>query len=136
MQRSVLTVSALFAAAMLFAPAALAERPDDRGGAIGVGSVTVPAAEAVRPDDQAGPRGPGAVSVSSKKTVASATRPDDRAGVRGPGATLVGSTVLVSSDGFDWSDAGIGVAGGLGLALIAAGLLATTTRSHRMQRLA
>jgi hypothetical protein len=115
MSRSVFIASSLFVAAALVAPTALAQRPDDRAGTIGVGSVTAPATEVVgvstRPDDQADPRGPGAIS---------------------GGLT----TILVSSDGFDWGDAGVGVAGGLGLALLAGGLLAVAAHRHRAQRLA
>jgi len=137
MQRIALLASALLVAAMLLVSAALAERPDDRAGTIGVGSVTASAADPARPDDRAGLRGPGAVAVSSKQTISSAVRPDDRPDARGPGAITAGpTTILVSSDGFDWSDAGVGLAGGIGLALLAAGLLATVTHRQRMHRVA
>lgn len=96
----------------------------------------VPAAYSAHPDDRAGLRGPGAVIDASSTPAPTATRPDDRAGVRGPGASPAATTILVSSDAFDWSDAGIGVAGGLGLALLAGGLLATATYRHRAQRIA
>jgi hypothetical protein len=114
MQRLAFLAGALLAAALL-APTALAQRPDDRDGRIGVGSVTTPAAVAAH----------------------SVLRPDDRPGIRAPGpGPVAASTVVVSSDGFDWNDAGIGVAGGLGLALVAGGLLASAMRRHRVHRLA
>jgi len=115
MHRIALVAGALLAAALL-APAAIGQRPDDRSGAIGVGSVATPA---VQPSQSA------------------AVRPDDRPGVRAPGpGHVVASTVLVSNDGFDWDDAGLGVAGGLGLALVAGGLLALAMRRHRVHSLA
>ena len=115
MHRAAVVVIALLAAVAPLTPAALAQRPDDRAGMIGVGSVTVPA----------------------QVVPASATRPDDRADARGPGIFAAGpTTILIASDGFDWSDAGIGLAGGLGLALVAVGLLARVTHRHRAHRLA
>jgi hypothetical protein len=83
-------------------------------------SLVVPVAQAQRPDDRAGVHGPGLVAAQQQQPSA-AIRPDDRAGVRGTGAapsTIVFST---SSNGFDWSDALIGGAGGMGAALLLTG---------------
>ena len=112
-------------AAALFAPAALAERPDDRAGLHGPGANAVTAAS-VRPDDRAGTRGPGAESL----VLAASVRPDDRAGVRGPGA---GPTVILTQTdpGFDWADAGIGALGAFGLALVLFGGLQIASRNRR-----
>jgi hypothetical protein len=114
LHRVVLSSSALLVAALLVAPTGLAQRPDDRAGPIGVGSVTAPA-----------------------QTSTSSPRPDDRAEPRGPGAiSLAPAAIPIADDGFDWRDAGVGLAGGLGLALVAAGLLAAATHKQRMQHLA
>lgn len=91
-------------AAALFAPAALAERPDDR----------------------AGLHGPGAYA----EVAAVSVRPDDRAGIRGPGAA---PTVILTQaeSGFDWADAGIGALGAFGLALLCFGGLQVASRTRR-----
>jgi hypothetical protein len=114
------------AAAALFAPAALAERPDDRAGLHGPGAHTEVTAVSARPDDRAGVRGPGAPSL----VLAASVRPDDRAGVRGPGAA---PTVLLTQPGtgFDWTDAGIGALGAFGLALVLFGGLQVASRTRR-----
>ena len=44
----------------LFAPTAFADRPDDKAGKIGVGSVQPTGATYAHPDDRADARGPGA----------------------------------------------------------------------------
>ena len=120
------SIVALVAFALL-APAALGERPDDRGGMIGVGGA-VAVATTTRPDDRADTRGPGAVAATEPASV----RPDDRNGVRGPGAA---PTVVISTpeSGFDWGDAGVGALGAFGLALVLFGALqvaAHTRRTH------
>ena len=135
--RTLTTALTALAIALVIAPAATADRPDDRAGTIGVGSVTAQTPDVVRPDDRAGLRGPGAAMVSTEQTVSAVTRPDDRSGVRGPGAVPGAPTILVSNDGgFDWSDAGIGLAGGLGLALLVAGLLSAAMHRRRIHPVA
>ena len=115
-------------AAALFAPAALAERPDDRAGLHGPGAQAQFTAVSVRPDDQSGVRGPGAQSLD----LAASVRPDDRAGVRGPGAAP--TVFLTQTDsGFDWADAGIGALGAFGLALVLFGGLQVASRNRRSQ---
>jgi hypothetical protein len=113
-------------ACALLVPAALAARPDDRGGLIGVGGTAAAAATSVRPDDRASLRGPGAFGQIATPSV----RPDDRAGVRGPGAV---PTVLLtqSPSGFDWSAAGIGALGAFGLALVLFGAMQVLGHARR-----
>ena len=88
--KATLMLAALVAAALALAPAALADRPDDRGGMLGVGAI---------------------------ETTSPPTRPDDRAGVRGPGAAPVVVTAQ-SPSGFDWGSAGIGAVGAFGICLL------------------
>ena len=113
-------------AAALFAPTALAERPDDRAGLHGPGAHAEVTAVSVRPDDRTGVRGPGAQLL----VLAGSVRPDDRAGVRGPGAA---PTVFLpqTDSGFDWTDAGIGALGAFGLALVLFGGLQVAARNRR-----
>jgi hypothetical protein len=119
------SILALVASALLV-PAALAERPDDRGGPIGVGGAAASVSTSIRPDDRAGLRGPGARS----QTATAPARPDDRAGVRGPGAAPTVPTTPAAS-GFDWSDAGIGALGAFGLAMVLFGAMYTIGQSSR-----
>jgi hypothetical protein len=91
-------------AAALLAPAALAERPDDRPGL----------------------HGPGAQAHVEAVSV----RPDDRPGIRGPGAAA--TLILAEPDsGFDWADAGIGALGALGLALALLGAVQSASKARR-----
>jgi hypothetical protein len=115
MKRTILiaTVAAGIAA---LAPTTAAASPHDLP--LGTGANAVQLSTHVRPDDRAGSRGVFVVTAGG----AVAARPDDRAGIHGPGtpppAGLVGT-----SDGFDWRDAFIGAAGGVGIALLLTGLL-------------
>lgn len=113
-------------AAALFAPTALAERPDDLAGLHGPGAHAAFTAASVRPDDRAGVRGPGAESL----VLAAAVRPDDLAGVRGPGAAPTVILTQTDSD-FHWADAGIGALGAFGLALVLFGGLQVASRNRR-----
>ena len=61
--------------------------------------------------------------------------PDDRAGVRGPGAAPAPALIVVSADGFDWTDAAIGAALSLGLILLGTGGL-LVARRHRKPNVA
>ena len=107
-------------------------RPDDRAWR-GVGAapaILTGEAGSSRPDDRA-THGPGALGVTVPADI---LRPDDRAWRgAGPVPTIV-PTVSPSSrvDGFDWTDAGIGAAGALGLALLLAGASAIVIRRHRV----
>jgi hypothetical protein len=85
----------------------------------------------VRPDDRAGARGAFEGAVGS----AIAARPDDRAGIHGPG-TPPPTNLVRSSDGFDWRDAFIGGAGGVGIALLLTGGLFLVTSRRARTRIA
>ena len=120
-----ISIVSLVVAAFL-APAALADRPDDRAGLIGVGGASVAIATSARPDDSADLRGPGAFA----STVQASVRPDDRAGARGPGLAPI-VVASPSSSGFDWEDAGIGALGAFGLALVLFGAMQAVSRQRR-----
>ena len=117
-------------------------RPDDRADARGPGAAL--GATVVRPDDRAVRVSPGvvetavrpddrAVRVSPVTPVEPVVLPDDRAGVRGPGAApdATPATILVSPNGFDWTDAGIGAGMALGLILLGSGMLLVARRHRR-----
>jgi hypothetical protein len=109
-------IGTLVLALGIAAPAAHAERPDDRAGLRGPGAIeAVQTTVSQHPDNRAGLRGPGAAAAPS-----SSSHPDNRADARGPGAftTLIARP---SSDGFDWGDALIGGLGGVGTALLLTG---------------
>jgi hypothetical protein len=91
-------------------------------------ALLAPAAWADRPDDLAGPRGPGAVAAQNAPV-----RPDDRAGPRGTGAFAPVVVVGSPESGFDWRDATIGGAAGVGIALLVTGggVLVLTQRPPR-----
>jgi hypothetical protein len=125
MTRIVTTSILVLVMAALSVPAALAERPDDRAGLLGVGGAAVATPSALRPDDRDALRGPGAFVPD----VVASVRPDDRAGVRGPGAA---PTVILTQTprGFDWEDAGIGALGAFGLALLLFGTMQVVARGR------
>jgi hypothetical protein len=77
-------------------------------------------AASTHPDNRAEARGPGAIA--AQQAASKRVRPDDRAEPRGPGA-VTPAVVVESSNGFDWSSAGIGMVGGMGAALLLAGAL-------------
>jgi hypothetical protein len=131
------TVGTAFAAgALLVGAAQAAERPDDRGGLIGVGSTqVVPATpdvfeRAVLRSAAANPV-PDVFERAVLRDSSSAVRPDDRAGARGPGiaATALPSVAASPDDGFGWDAAFLGAAAMLGvLVLGAAAILAIRSR--------
>jgi hypothetical protein len=89
-------------------------RPDDRAGPLGIGSQTASQPSAgLRLDDRPGIRGAG-----SSEPVTPSLRPDDRPGSLGIGVVEVAP--VSSGDGFDWGDAGLGLALGLAGALLLA----------------
>lgn len=127
MSRIVSTSILTLVVAALLAPAALAERPDDRAGLIGVGGAVAASSASDRPDDSAAVRGPGAFA----STIETSVRPDDRVGVRGPGLAPTVVLTQTPSSGFDWGDAGIGALGAFGLALLLFGTMQVVTRQRR-----
>jgi hypothetical protein len=108
-------------------PATAAAQRDIRPATAGATSQ----ASYVRPDDRGGVRGAFEGTVGSAVVV----RPDDRAGVHGPG-TPASARVAQSSDSFDWRDAFIGSLGGVGIALLLAGLLFFATSRRTRTRIA
>jgi hypothetical protein len=108
-------------------PATAAAKPDIRSGTAGATSQS----SHVRPDDRAGTR--GAIEGIARGTVV--VRPDDRAGVHGPG-TPPPTSLVRSSDGFDWQDAFVGGLGGVGIALLLAGLLFLAASRRTKTRIA
>jgi hypothetical protein len=128
------TLTMLLAAAALAAPA-MAQRPDDRAGPLGVGAISYPAASAERPDNRGGLLGIGSIAGAVS---AVPLRPDDRAGLRGP---MLGTTsaavaaaqaarVTTTNDGIAWRDAFFG-AGATLIVVLLAGVLMLTLRGRR-----
>jgi hypothetical protein len=94
------------ALAALFAPSAFAERPDDRAGTIGVGSV--------------------------QSTGATYAHPDDRAEARGPGAYETAPLQLQATESsFDWAAAGVGALAAFAVALLFLGGVQVVRRERR-----
>jgi hypothetical protein len=114
MKRNIL-IATMAAGIATLAPPAAAASPHDLP--LGTGA-TASQSSHVRPDDRAGAR--GAIEGIVRGSVA--VRPDDRAGLHGPG-TPPPTSLVRSSDGFDWQDAFVGGLGGVGIALLLAGLL-------------
>ena len=122
-------------AAVLAGGAQAAERPDDRGGMIGVGAAQVvespPDAfeRAVLRGTAANPL-PDVFDRAVLRESRSALRPDDRAGARGPGIfpTALPSVAASSGDGFRWDDALFGAAAMLGVVLLGAAATLTLRR--------
>ena len=108
-------------------PATKAAQRDIRPGTAALTSQS----SSVRPDDRPGPH--GAIEGIARGAVA--VRPDDRAGIRGPGTPPPASLVR-SSDGFDWQDAFIGGAGGVGIALLLTGALFLVASRRTRTRIA
>ena len=127
-QRLMGVLTAAVIAAALAVSAAEA-RPDDRGGMLGVGSVT--AVQDDRPDDRPGLLGVGSVSAPVEQPAA--VRPDDRPELRGPGTTppVALAYPAVADDGFEWGTPEIGTGVALAMALLAAAVLLASRRRER-----
>jgi hypothetical protein len=108
-------------------PATAAAKPDLRPGVV----AATHESSSVRPDDRVGTRGAFEGTAGSSVAV----RPDDRGGVHGPG-TPPPTSLVRSSDGFDWQDAFIGGAGGIGIALLLMGLLFLVASRRTRTRMA
>ena len=127
MGRTIVIAAAVVATASLLAPAALAERPDDRAGPLGVGRAEAVTAAATRPDDR-----PVRGSQADEAVRPTSDRPDDRAGTRFPGAMPIVLATGTPSR-FGWSDAAIGVVAAFGaglLILVATRILGRVGRRH------
>jgi hypothetical protein len=96
--------------------------------------VLIAPAAAQHPNDRAGLQGVGAVAATQDVAVAvsPSLRPDGREMPDGVDLAPTPPTIVAADDGFDWDDAGIGLAGGLGLALVLVGVLAATQHARRM----
>jgi hypothetical protein len=133
-QRLIVVISLALAAAAIGAGAALADRPDDRAGMLGVGATSSSVGEQPsHPNDQAGVLGVGGVSSVEVEAVIP-VRPDDRGGVRGPGpeAAEMPSVTTFSDDGFQWGDAAFGAGAAFSLVLLTAGAMATIRHRRRV----
>ena len=128
MKRNILiaTVAASIAA---LAPTTAVASPHDLP--LGTGATASQQSSHVRPNDRA-IAGRSFVGTTGSMVV---VRPDDRAGIHGPG-TPPPTSLIRSSDGFDWRDAFIGSAGGVGIALLLTGLLFLVANRRARTRLA
>jgi hypothetical protein len=122
----------LTGAALLIGGAQAAERPDDRGGMIGVGAaqlVPTPDAfeRAVLRSTVASPVPDVFERAVLRESRSGAVRPDDRVGARGPGIvpTALPTHATTTDDAFRWEDAFFGAAAMLGVVLL--GAVATLT---------
>jgi hypothetical protein len=88
------------------------------------------AAASDRPNDLAGPQGPARAMPAAPAEFA---RPDGRDRPDAADVPVAAPTILLVDDGFDWVDAGIGLAGGLGLMLVLGGLLAGVQHARRVE---
>lgn len=147
-------VALALAAAAVAVPSASAAFPDSYSGASG-------GAPVARPDDRADPRGPGTAG-TPRVVTDGLGRPLDPAAVRdeggrlrpgqeprsappvvrqdglrnpGAGTPQPPSTIVVEPGGFDWRDAGVGMAIGAAAVLaLAAGLLVVGRRRDTLAR--
>jgi hypothetical protein len=131
--KETITALATVVAVGLTPTALAAEHPNDRGGLQGVAVAAEHHSTPTRPDDRPSVRGPDPAAVGSDAALA--IRPDDRAGPRGPGllneqtpVSAPPDATVITPGAFDWADAAIGALGGLGAALIAAGLALAVAR--------
>lgn len=110
-----LSITAAAAVLALVGPSAVlaGSGPDDRAVPRGT---TFSQSNGTLPDDRAVPRSTTLTVVSEKVVVG----PDDRAFARSVPSQRP-SFVRVSSGDFDWTDAGVGAAGGFGIALVLLG---------------
>jgi hypothetical protein len=104
------------------------------GGLLVACVLAVPAVAAEHPNDRAGLQGVGALAATETGTPAPAQslRPDGRELPDGVDLAPTPPTIVAASDSFDWDDAGIGLAGGLGLALVLVGALSAAQHARRM----
>lgn len=115
MKARLLITGALAILALVGASAALAASPDDRALPRGVSPYQAAQSAGTLPDDRALPRG------TTLSVVEPSSSPDDRPFARSIPAPSQPTFVRVSSESFDWTDAGIGAASGFGIALVLIG---------------
>jgi hypothetical protein len=138
-QRLIGAVSLALTVSAVLAGGALADRPDDRAGMLGVGgassALAIPDAferavargigeRPVHPNDRTGMPGVGGLEAGPvpdviERTVlreATPVRPDD----------------VITEDGFQWGDAAFGAGAAFGLVLLAAGATATIRYRRRV----
>ena len=142
----------LSGAALLGSGAYAADRPDDRGGMLGVGAMAVVAPtdvveRAIRrhvdgtvPDiveravrQHAGATVPDVVERAVARATSPVVRPDDRGGARLTGlaeSTPLPTDATSQEDGIAWADAAFGAAAAA-LVVLLVGALATVTILHR-----
>ena len=130
MKGIVTTVGGVVIACLLALPALAGQHPNDRAGTLGVGSI--PALAGQHPNDRAGALGVGSVAASPAAAVGTQARPDGRELPDGADLGQAPATILESSNTFDWGDAGIGLAGGIGLGLLLVAGLVTTQHIRRV----
>jgi hypothetical protein len=124
------TAGAVFlGAALLTGSVQAADRPDDRGGMLGVGGVATATADPSGVFERAVARHVGATLPDPLAQKAGSVRPDDRAGVRGPG-TVATADVEEAGSGFAWSEAAFGATVAFVLCLALGGLAATMVRQR------
>jgi hypothetical protein len=118
-------------------------------GTVALGAaLLVPVAQAERPDDAGGLRGPGAIATQQANEAstmpdatsinrgANALSPENSADPRGPGAIDAVVVKETPSSGFDFGDALIGLASGMGLALLITGGVILLANGRSKTRLA
>jgi hypothetical protein len=99
-------------------------------------AVTCSAVAAPRPDDRAGVRGASGTTAPAQVVAGDpglSARPDNRAGVLGIGTDA--SVTAGTSDGFDWTAAGIG-AGATGAFVVLVGAAAMLAMPRRQRAIA
>jgi hypothetical protein len=124
--RFLTATSLALVAAVLVTGAGQAERPDDRAGTLGVGSVSS--------NPTAMPDAFERQVARTTPATAAAIRPDDRAEPRGPGIvfSVPPAVAAAASDPFEWVDASIGAALTLAAVLVGAGLGAAIRDRRRV----
>jgi hypothetical protein len=100
-----------------------------------VAACAAPASAAAQTPDLRSPDARDAASAAEKRSYQDLRSPDARdAGVDRPPVTIPVVDVPGNTGGFDWTDAGIGAAGMLGLMGIAAGSILAVLQSRRRRR--
>ena len=131
------TVAGFVVACLLALPAVAGQHPNDRAGMLGVGAVTAsagsePGGAAIRPGRPDGRELPDGADLGPGGVAVNTGRPDGRELPDAADLGLRQPTIVGASDDFDWSDAGIGLVGGIGIAVLLVAVLATTQHTRRV----